>query len=337
MQFYEEPKQIEELLNFTKDEGHERGIPINFTGVIFKIFPKKNFKEIIIIPINKDISTIKDNLGTYYLKENFSDIPFIRMLKGLDSFNNENKNNISNLIHSQILGIMDKEQIRDLDKKEMKNIFNENELITKINNFGELNTNQIKCMKKVFTQSLSMIQGPPGTGKTFLAAFIIYNIFQKRKDEGDKILVCAPSNSATDNLALYLLKLNDSLNDNEEKKDKTKIFEYDKLDKSDDDIKNNKTNAKMKILRVYSKVKEIMGINEKLKEVSLHYKLNIAIEEYKELKKKKNESNINKEEEEIEDDIEEEIESNNENIILSRTKTNQENKKELDFKKKKYK
>ena len=343
LQFYEEPKQIEELLNFSKEEGNERGIPINFTGVILKIFPKNMFKEIIIVPINRDIATIKENLGTYYMKENFSDIPFIRMLKGLDSFNNENRNNISNLIHSQILGIMDKEQIKDMDEKEMKNIFNENEFITQIDNFGKLNTNQIKCMKKIFTQSLSMVQGPPGTGKTFLAAFIIYNIFKKRKDENDKILVCAPSNSATDNLALYLLKLNNSLNNNEEKKDKTKIFEYDKLDKSSDNgnnIDKNKTNRKMKILRVYSKVREIMETNENLTEISSHTKLNFAIEEFKELKKKKKENN-NNEEEEIEDNYEEEIESNNENIILSRsslskyTKTKEENKIELDFKKKK--
>ena len=62
-------------------------------------------------------------------------------------------------------------------------------------------------MRKVFENSLNMIQGPPGTGKTLLSSFLIYNIFRKRKDAQDKILVCAPSNSAADNLALYLLKL----------------------------------------------------------------------------------------------------------------------------------
>ena len=92
----------------------------------------------------------------------------------------------------------------------MKTIFNENELITKIDNYGELNTSQTKCLKKVFKNSLNMIQGPPETGKTFLASFIIYNIFQKRIDDKDKILVCAPSNSAADNLALCLMNLNKS-------------------------------------------------------------------------------------------------------------------------------
>jgi ATP-dependent RNA/DNA helicase IGHMBP2 len=49
------------------------------------------------------------------------------------------------------------------------------------------------------------VQGPPGTGKTTtLAAFIQESI---RKDPSIKILACAPSNVAVDNLASRVLKL----------------------------------------------------------------------------------------------------------------------------------
>ena len=300
IQLSEEPKQIEQLLNITNDEGNQRGAPINFTAAIMNIIPNRNEnnKKIVIIPITNDINTIKNNLGVYIMRENFCEVPYYRMLNGLDSFNDEKKSHTSNLIHSQILGIMEENLIKEMDEKEMKNLFNENEFITKIDIFGELNTHQVKCMKKVFSHSLNMIQGPPGTGKSYLASFIIYNIFKKRLDENDKILVCTPSNSAADNLASYLLNLNNSLTIKEnlnENDTENKNNNKNNLDKSKE--KKDK-NRKMKILRVYPKVKELLEINKNLIEISFHNKLNYAIEEYKEMKKKM----ISHEEEEIEDD-----------------------------------
>ena len=63
-------------------------------------------------------------------------------------------------------------------------------------------------MEKVFSNVLNLFQGPPGTGKTFLSSFIVYNIFQFRKNKAGKIWLCSPSNSAADNLASSLIKLN---------------------------------------------------------------------------------------------------------------------------------
>lgn len=80
------------------------------------------------------------------MKENFCDISYVRMLRGLDLFNNENKNYNSNLIHSQIVGLINNDQ-KKKEWKRNKNYFNDNKLITKIDNFGELNTHQKKCMK----------------------------------------------------------------------------------------------------------------------------------------------------------------------------------------------
>ena len=231
--FSQEVNLVKDLFNILdEEETNERIMPINFVGIIINIIhDKKDFCKIVeILPIREDlIETIKNNLGKYYIKENFCDVPYIRMLIGLEDFSN-NKRNIkinnytSNLIFSQILGIGEESQLKDLENNELKEIFNENELTTKIDNFGELNTSQRKCLSKIFSNTLNMIQGPPGTGKTFLASFIIYNILQKRKDSSDKILVCAPSNSAADNLAQYLINLMQSLNLEKEEKEKMKIL-----------------------------------------------------------------------------------------------------------------
>ena len=274
--FTEEIDCIDDLYNILNEEEKiDRMVPINFVGIITNIIHmKKEFcKKIEILPVREDMFyTIKNNLGKFYVKENFCEIPFIRMILGLEHFANINhgynkgNNYTSNLIFSKILGIGDEKQIKELEENELKDIFNENELITKLDNYGELNTNQKKCLSKIFSNPLNMIQGPPGTGKTFLASYIIYNIFKKRNDNSDKILVCAPSNSAADNLAQYLINLRNCLSPEEKEK--------------------------IKILRVYPKTKELLD-NNILKEISLHNKLKIAIEEYKKRKYiEKNETNI---------------------------------------------
>ena len=55
-----------------------------------------------------------------------------------------------------------------------------------------------------------------------------------------RILICAPSNAAADNITSYLLRI------------------------------NNVTGKKMKILRVYAKTREYLEINEEIKQISLH-------------------------------------------------------------------
>ena len=94
-----------------------------------------------------------------------------------------------------------------MEENVLIDIFNGNKFITKLDNYGEFNTNKKKCLVKIFSTLLNMIKGPPGTGKTFLASFIIYNIFKKRNDNYDKILVYAPKNSSANNLAQYLINL----------------------------------------------------------------------------------------------------------------------------------
>ena len=69
-----------------------------------------------------------------------------------------------------------------------------------------LNESQQRAVRNALSNPLiTAVQGPPGTGKTTtLAAFINECV---RKEPGIKILACAPSNVAVDNLALRLLNL----------------------------------------------------------------------------------------------------------------------------------
>lgn len=62
----------------------------------------------------------------------------------------------------------------------------------------ELNHSQVEAVKNVLQKPLSLIQGPPGTGKTVTSATIVYHLVKQNQG---KVLVCAPSNVAVDQLA----------------------------------------------------------------------------------------------------------------------------------------
>ncbi|KAL0490416.1 regulator of nonsense transcript [Acrasis kona] len=63
----------------------------------------------------------------------------------------------------------------------------------------ELNHSQVSAVKSVLQKPLSLIQGPPGTGKTVTSATIVYHLV-RQNNQGQKVLVCAPSNVAVDQL-----------------------------------------------------------------------------------------------------------------------------------------
>jgi len=64
-------------------------------------------------------------------------------------------------------------------------------------NLPDLNRSQVYAVKHALQRPLSLIQGPPGTGKTVTSATIIYQLV---KLHGGTVLVCAPSNTAVDQL-----------------------------------------------------------------------------------------------------------------------------------------
>jgi len=82
-----------------------------------------------------------------------------------------------------------------------------------------LNPSQVRALRQAISRPITLIQGPPGTGKTRTACGILAVLValrdQRLRDGGDaargqkslKILACAHSNVATDNLLDGLLKL----------------------------------------------------------------------------------------------------------------------------------
>eukprot|EP01133_Synstelium_polycarpum_P007457 gene7457-8723_t len=69
-----------------------------------------------------------------------------------------------------------------------------------LNNLPPLNNSQITAAIKVLKSPLSLIQGPPGTGKTVVSAFIVHHLVKSAIKGKEKVLVCAPSNVAIDQL-----------------------------------------------------------------------------------------------------------------------------------------
>ncbi|MCA9122309.1 MAG: AAA family ATPase [Planctomycetaceae bacterium] len=69
---------------------------------------------------------------------------------------------------------------------------------------GRLNASQIDAIRFALgAKDLSMIHGPPGTGKTTT----VVEVIRRAVARGDKVLACAPSNMAVDNLFEKLLTI----------------------------------------------------------------------------------------------------------------------------------
>lgn len=72
-------------------------------------------------------------------------------------------------------------------------------------NLPDLNRSQVYAVKHALQRPLSLIQGPPGTGKTVTSATIVYQLV---KQNGGPVLVCAPSNTAVDQLTEKIHRTN---------------------------------------------------------------------------------------------------------------------------------
>ncbi|KAF7697629.1 Regulator of nonsense transcripts 1 like protein [Cucumispora dikerogammari] len=64
-----------------------------------------------------------------------------------------------------------------------------------------INLSQQRAIDAALNNRFTLIQGPPGTGKSLCVAIIAYNLSLK-----GKVLICAPSNVAIDNLSFKLLE-----------------------------------------------------------------------------------------------------------------------------------
>ncbi len=74
--------------------------------------------------------------------------------------------------------------------------------------FTPLNPPQQEAVRFALSaQDVAIIHGPPGTGKTTTVAEVIYQAVQ----QGDRVLACAPSNTAVDNLLERLVSMMSSV------------------------------------------------------------------------------------------------------------------------------
>ena len=241
-QNHQRPFKIGSIYNFSRNSDNKN------LGLIVSI----EKTEYYIIPIEKERDKFEN--GKYKVKEEFCSVPYDRMIAGLDIFiYDDNNEKLSINLKNYILGNIDKIENEEFEVSKLLNPFTEFE----VDNYGKLNHSQIKAINNTQKHVLNLIQGPPGTGKTFTASFLIYNIFLKRKNTNHKILVCAPTNAAADNLALSLLKIKEAITIHK----KSKIFN---------------------ILRIVARTREYIKYDKKVEDISLHKLVDFEEENYKE-------------------------------------------------------
>lgn len=63
---------------------------------------------------------------------------------------------------------------------------------------------QTKCVEMVIQISVSIVHGPPGCGKTSTIGLFVYHLLNLSKNEKRRILLCAHSNQAVENIAKFV-------------------------------------------------------------------------------------------------------------------------------------
>ena len=248
---YDKPFKIGCVYNFTKIDSNMKSL-----GLIVDIKENVCF----LIPVEQSRDIFEED--TYIVKEEFCSLPYDRMISGLDNFYKDNYNNISLNLTYYILGKTDEIYNEDIEVSSLLNPFS----VYQISGYGKLNESQRNAIRNTRKHVLNLIQGPPGTGKTFTASFLIYNIFLSRRNNSHKILICAPTNAAADNLSLSLLNLRN-------------------------EVLKEDGNAKMfKILRIVARTREYIEYDERVKKISLQNLVNFDNDKFKE----KTEKIINK-------------------------------------------
>jgi regulator of nonsense transcripts 1 len=140
---------------------------------------------------NYDPSSL--NNGKYNIEFVWKGTSFKRMLDGLFAFVND-ENSVSPYIYSKILG-------HNVEEKKFKFSISKE---LNVKGLPKLNHSQKEGIEKAINTPLFLIQGPPGTGKTVTSAAIVYHLANLNVG---KVLVCAPSNIAADQLSEKIEKI----------------------------------------------------------------------------------------------------------------------------------
>lgn len=122
---------------------------------------------------------------------------FDRMTRALRHFAMD-RNSVSNFIYARLLGHGRDGNDELLFRGPQPKLYSAPHL-------PDLNRSQVYAVKHALQRPLSLIQGPPGTGKTVTSATIVYQLV---KQHGGTVLVCAPSNTAVDQLTEKIHRTN---------------------------------------------------------------------------------------------------------------------------------
>ena len=176
----------------------------SFLGRVIEIDKINNKIKIYFKDLDK---LLKD--GHYLIKEKDSTASFDRILDGLNNFKQKDSDLFLKDIQLLIIG---KEIKENKDEFSNINTYLKNVDIPKNLNIKEfenvkLNESQKEAISNCFKNKLTLIKGPPGTGKSTVLAILAYHLVKLRKSKNDKILICAPSNRAVDNISFLLQKI----------------------------------------------------------------------------------------------------------------------------------
>lgn len=178
-------RYVGELYNPWNEIGHVIKVPDNFgddVGLELKCFSNAPVK-------------CTSNFSVDFIWKGTS---FDRMTRALRNFAMD-RNSVSNYIYSRLLGHgradgSDEVLFRGPQPK-----------LYSAPHLPDLNRSQVYAVKHALQRPLSLIQGPPGTGKTVTSATIVYQLV---KQHGGTVLVCAPSNTAVDQLTEKIHRTN---------------------------------------------------------------------------------------------------------------------------------
>ncbi|KAF0983917.1 hypothetical protein FDP41_007832 [Naegleria fowleri] len=184
---------------FTREDNELRLVPgdelrlrynrdgINWEGIGHVI--KFNQEEEVVLELKKKTAPISFTTG-FSVDFVWKPTSFERMQNAMRTFAID-ENCISNFLYHKMLGHPNQTPKDVLLKVTLPKKYSAPGL-------PELNHSQISAVKNALQRPLSLIQGPPGTGKTVTSASIVYHMVDKNKH---RVLVCAPSNVAVDQLA----------------------------------------------------------------------------------------------------------------------------------------
>ena len=187
-----------------------------------------------LVPIKEKYRYSDDLEGKYIVNERIGDLTYIRMKDAIEEFIEGNccSKNIENFI-------LGKNVNYNSSHNTLKSIINYNKhYSTDIRNFSRLTYNQSVQLDKIFYNEMNTIKLNANSDNRIIC-LIIYAIYQTRKKNKNKILICSSSNSVADSISLELLNMRKQVNN-------------------------------LKLLRIYAKNQEIIKRNRKLDRISFH-------------------------------------------------------------------